>query len=72
MLADKEMFQRALVKELRLNAVVLKQCKCGQPATGWQSCPSCGREVVKVDQGLVAYRHKNWWMNVAYKLGFIK
>lgn len=72
MLADKAVFQKSLARELRIHAVVRKRCECGEPNTGWDTCPACKRAAVTVDHGLVAYRHKNWWMNLAYKLGFIK
>lgn len=71
-LANREMFERSLLKELRINAVVRKACVCGQPAATWDTCPSCGRVAVTEDKGLVSYRHKSWWKNLLYLMGFIK
>ena len=65
-------FNQGLVKELRLYAEVRRACVCGEPATGWTECPKCTRAAVVEKKGLVAYRHKKWYMNLAYKLGFIK
>lgn len=52
-------FNQALVKEIKMSAVILKRCECGQPQFGWEKCPTCDRPAVKVEQGVVAYYHKN-------------
>lgn len=69
---NQDAFNKSLVKEMRLTAVVRRRCECGNPNTGWDKCPECGRDAVKTDLGLISYGHKSFWKRLAYKLGWIK
>ena len=69
-------FATSVANEIKLRAVVLKQCPCGQSQYGWKVCPACGREAVIQDHGVVAYYHKNpvkrWWFKVKKAFGHEK
>lgn len=67
-MSDHEVFQKALIKEMKLSAVVLKRCRCGQAQYGWETCPSCGSAAVKEDKGVISYYHEALHMRVWFQI----